>query len=273
MKNNELISKLKKLGELQPDEKFLKENRDLLLAQISNSGTDRVSAFEKILITSENLARLFSRPVVAFAVFLFALFGVNFSSNLLQNSKPNETLYLARIISEQVKVNTTINQIEREKLAIRFALRHAEDIATILSDEEFNVEDNYDQVAKLNNSFINEVSKVENRLSRLNVSSPEKKETEVKVENLSNDASNNVELPGDMIIADSSKEEIGVSIFVDNNVSSSSPTSSELMSSSSQEIIKIEPGIKVNKAKELAEQGDISGALNKLNEAVELIKK
>lgn len=254
MKNNDLIAKLKKLGDIKPDEKFLTENRDLLLSQISNSGAEKISAFEKFLLTSENLARVFSRPAFALGVFILVLVGANFSSRLLQNSKPNDSLYLARIISEKVKVTTTMNQVEREKLAISYAMRHAEDIASILSDDEFNVEENYDQVAKLNTNFINEVKKVETSLSRLSVASPKIINQEEKIE-------------GEMILADNSKDDEAISIFIAKDEESattsvSTSTAAVVMASSSPQ----------SSSKELAEQGDFSGALNKLNEAVDLIK-
>ncbi len=284
MKNNDLIAKLKKLGEIKPDEKFLKNNRELLLSQISNSGAEKISAFEKFILTSENLARVFSRPAFALGIFVLVLVGANFSDKLLQNTKPNDSLYLARIISEKVKVNTTMNQTQREKLAISYAMRHAEDIASILSDDEFNVEENYDQVAKLNTDFINEVNKVETRLSRLSASGPRNSNGEEKLEeemiiadkSKDNEAISIYIAPEDEVVIDSAKASATPVINDDKELSTSTASSSldnkaieeEIVSSS--DLIKKEG--KVYQAKELAQQGDFSGALNKLNEAVELIK-
>lgn len=284
MKNNDLIAKLKKLGEIKPDEKFLKNNRELLLSQISNSGAEKISAFEKFILTSENLARVFSRPAFALGIFVLVLVGANFSDKLLQNTKPNDSLYLARIISEKVKVNTTMNQTQREKLAISYAMRHAEDIASILSDDEFNVEENYDQVAKLNTDFINEVNKVETRLSRLSASGPRNSNGEEKLEeemiiadkSKDNEAISIYIAPEDEVVIDSAKASTTPVINDDKELSTSTASSSldnkaieeEIVSSS--DLIKKEG--KVYQAKELAQQGDFSGALNKLNEAVELIK-
>lgn len=284
MKNNDLIAKLKKLGEIKPDEKFLKNNRELLLSQISNSGAEKISAFEKFILTSENLARVFSRPAFALGIFVLVLVGANFSDKLLQNTKPNDSLYLARIISEKVKVNTTMNQTQREKLAISYAMRHAEDIASILSDDEFNVEENYDQVAKLNTDFINEVNKVETRLSRLSASGPRNSKGEEKLEeemiiadkSKDNEAISIYIAPEDEVVIDSAKASATPVINDDKELSTSTASSSldnkaieeEIVSSS--DLIKKEG--KVYQAKELAQQGDFSGALNKLNEAVELIK-
>jgi len=305
MKNQDLIIKLKSLNSVEPDKKFLKDNRELLLSQIKNSGVEKISSFDKILLTSENLARLFSRPAFALGVFVFVLFGANFvSSSVLEKSKPNDSLYIARVISERVKVNTTINQEAREKLAINYALRHAEDIASILSDEKFNNEENSDQVAKLSDDFIKEVNKVEDGLNRLNIKSHKANLNVETVTNLAVD-DNNVEGNNEvtMIIADNSKDDDGLEIYIpeerkavmgeididldvegdDDEIKATTSeevvvaTSSETKASSSEEvggdlIIQTSITSKTTEAKELAEKKDFGAALNKLNEAVESIK-
>ena len=283
MKNQDLIIKLKSLNSVEPDKKFLKDNRELLLSQIENSGVEKVSAFEKILLTSENLARLFSKPAFALGAFVLVLFGANFvSSSVLEKSKPNEALYSARVISERLKVSTTINQEAREKLAINYALRHAEDIASILSDEKFDNEENSDQLAKLSNDFINEVNKVESGLSRLSIKSQKEvvnEEPKVALENNEGEAL--------MVIADNSKDSNGIEIYIPEEKkketstikvaevngevkASSSATSSEEVGE--ELIIQSTTTSKTSEAKELAEKKDFDGALNKLNEAFELIK-
>ncbi len=304
MKNQNLIIKLKSLNSVEPDAKFLKDNRELLLSQIENSGVEKISTFDRILLTSENLARLFSRPAFALGVFVVVLFGANFvASGVLAKSKPNDSLYIARVISERVKVNTTINQEAREKLAINYALRHAEDIASILNDEKFNNEENSDQVAKLSEDFIKEVNKVEDGLNRLNLKS---QKANVNVETVTNLAvdDNNVDDNNEatMTIADNSKDDNGLEIYIPEdeneevvmgeinvdiviNATTSEEevvaTSSETKASSSEEveeeneddlIIQSSATSKTTEAKELAEKKDFSGALNKLNEVVELMK-
>lgn len=271
MKNNDLILKLKSLKNISPDEKFLKDNRELLLSQISNSSTKEISSWEKVLITSENLARLFSRPVFAMGVFVFALFSfAAFSQGYLEKSKPNDSLYIARIISEQVKVTTTMNSVEREKLAIHFALRHAEDLATILSDEQFNTnEENFDQVAKYSDNFMSEVNKVETRLTRLNSSSAISVSQDlVKVE-----GSDLVD-PTMVIASDNLKDNQGLEIYIAEvveveKVSSSSKALATNLQDIDEEELNTEVIIKTETMKELVDRKDFSGAMTKLNEAVE----
>ncbi len=269
MKNTDLIIKLKSLKNIQPDEKFLKDNRELLLSQISNSSIKEISSWEKVLMTSNNLVRLFSRPVFAMGVFVLALLSaVGFSQGYLERSKPNDSFYMARIISEQVKVNTTINPIEREKLAIHFALRHAEDLATILSDEEFNNEENIDQVARYSDNFMTEVNKVETRLTRLNPSS-----VLVNSDNTTK-SDNSSSVDATMVIADNSKTDTGLEIYiVEKDETSVSTSSKEVLATSTNNSSGLEEGaelvVKTETVKDLVERKDFSGAMNKLNERVE----
>ena len=277
MKSQDLIVKLRSLNSVEPDAKFLNNNRELLLSQIENSGIEKISSFDRVLLTSENLARLFSKPAFALGAFVLVLFGANFvSSSVLEKSKPNDSLYIARVISERVKVNTTLNQEARERLAINYALRHAEDLASILSDEKFNNEENSDQLAKLSNDFINEVNKVESSLSRLS-SKSQKVTVKIEEPKVAVDSNEGEAL---MVIADNSKDDNGIEIYIPekkvigvNTETKASSSATSLEEFEGELIIQSPATSKTSEAKELVEKKDYDGALNKLNEAVESIKK
>jgi hypothetical protein len=51
-------------------------------------------------------------------------------------------------------------------LSLQFASNHAQDIATVLMDPEFNTEENKKAVERLNASFENEISKVQNQIDK-----------------------------------------------------------------------------------------------------------
>jgi hypothetical protein len=88
------------------------------------------------------------QPAYALAAFVFVLLlGTVVSAEFFAGSKPNDSLYLARIISEQVKLTTTFNTVDRDRLASQFAVGHAQDITDVLADPQFNNEDNKDRVA------------------------------------------------------------------------------------------------------------------------------
>ncbi|MFA5024595.1 MAG: hypothetical protein WC523_06620 [Patescibacteria group bacterium] len=168
MTEKELISKLNSLKNINPDQNWLNSNRELLLSQISNSGATELSVWKTFIINLESLAKTSLQPAVAFGVFALVLIsGSLFGQQLFTNAKPNDSLYIARIVSEKAKLSLVFNSEAREKMAVQFASNHAQDIASTLADPQFDQAANQDQVAKLNESFNKEVETVKNRVDKL----------------------------------------------------------------------------------------------------------
>ncbi|MFA5000230.1 MAG: hypothetical protein WC545_02630 [Patescibacteria group bacterium] len=202
MTNNELISKLNNLKNVNPGASWKKSNRDLLLAQISNSGAEELSTWKIFVINFESVLKAAVRPVSALGVFVLLLLGGASSYQIFAQAKPNDSLYIARVISEKVKLNTVVNTQERDKLAARFASNHARDISAILANPEFNNEENQDQVAKLSESFNKEVDTVKDRINRISrADAPVASETEEEKEG-----------EAEIIIADSFKDDSGIQL-------------------------------------------------------------
>ena len=201
MTNQDLIAKLNSLKKISPDQNWLKDNRELLLSQISNSGAEKLPVWRLVLIDFSSTLKALSQPAYALGVFvLLLLTGSFFSQQMLAKTKPNDSLYIARILSEKVKLNTTFDGATRDRLAVQFATGHAQDISAMLADPEFNTEANKDQVAKLNDNFQAEINTVKDRISRL--PAPVKTPTPAAV--INNDSQ--------IIIADNSKDEQGIQL-------------------------------------------------------------
>jgi len=297
MTNLELISKLNNLKKVKPDQKWLDTNREFLLAQISNSSVGSLSPWKSLIINLSSLSKAFAQPVYALGIFVLMLIsGALLGQQALSKTKPNDSLYIARIIAENVKVNTTLNTEERNKLALQYASNHAQDIVAILADPEFNTLDNSDEVAKLNTSFNKEVKTAKSRISNLNNSVASRQELAQK-----NSIKNSIPEDRDIIIADSSKDSRGISISIDKNLVENIASSGEkisigdkttgvsevlkasttitattidLKSSSTLEIIS--PSAAANtildEAQKLVDSKDYDQASSKLKEVEEIIK-
>ena len=200
MTDQELIAKLNSLKKVSPDQNWLKSNRELLLSQVSNSGAEKLAAWKIVLIDLSSVFKSATQPVYALGIFVLLLVSsVFYSQQIFAQAKPNDSLYIARVISEKLKLNTTFNTEERDKLAVQFATNRAQDISAVLSNPQFNTEANKDQVAKLNDSFQEEVNTVKDRISHL----PVKKIAPVIIASTSNE----------VIIAEDSKDSKGIQIF------------------------------------------------------------
>lgn len=281
MTNLDLTKKLKTLKNVAPDRNWLSGNRELLLAQISNSGAANLPAWKVAIINFSSFTKAAARPASAFAAFVFLLvMGGIYSDRFFAQAKPNDSLYIARIISEQVRLNTTFNTEARDMLAVRYASEHAKDITSVLADPEFNKEENQARVEELNNSFKEEVETVRSGIGRLSASKKANEIAKLEAE---------IESELNIMIADGDKEEQGIQVQENSSVSteatSTDPTSPE--ASSSPETIDTELKVNVEaeasvesseaekileEAKQLFDAKDYEKASEKLKEVDAIIK-
>lgn len=250
MTDKDLISKLNTLKTIKPDSAWMTSNRDLLLSQISNSGARDLSAWQIFVINFNSFAKAIAQPVYALGAFVLILVGGSlFSHQVFGGAKPNDSLYIARIISEKAKLNTMFDLDERNKMAVQFASEHAQDISNVLADPKFNTEENKDQVAKLNASFDLEIKTVKSKISYLipkKVATPEESKASTS----------------DIVsMAGSDKATSGVQIL---EAKVAAPEVKEPEVKSEETII--------NEAKLLFDNKDYSKASDKLKEVDELIK-
>lgn len=197
MTDKQLIKNLNSLKSVSPDSQWLKENRELLLTQISNSGAVDISPRSSFVINLHSFMKTATQPAFAMAVFVCLLVtGSLFSHQLFNKTQPNDSLYIARIISEKAKLNTIFNQAERDKMAMQFASNHAQEITNILADPEFNHNDEV-TVAKLSENFKKEIDVVKTKIGNLSAVSTDD----------SKDVSSN---DGEVVMANSSKNEQGL---------------------------------------------------------------
>jgi predicted nucleic acid-binding protein len=270
MNDKELIAKLNNLKSITPDSDWKSSNRELLLSQISNSGAHELSAWEIFVINLSSIAKAVTKPAYALGVFALVLVtGSLFSNQIFGNTKPNDSLYIARIISEKAKLNTMFNSEDRNKLAVQYATEHAQEISAVMADPKFNNESNKEQVAKLNESFSQEINNVKSHISYLSTKVEKTdnvinvaKGTEVKLAATGTDTVN---------IASELKDKDGVQLF---EKTSATPVLNTTTPASSTEIIStpINADTVLNEAQKLFENKNYDGAADKLKEVDALIK-
>lgn len=268
MTNKDLALKLNNLKNVNPDKSWLDSNRELLCAQIENSGGEELSTWKVFIINVQSFAKAASQPAFALGMFVVLIGAGLFSQQALSHTKPSDSLYIARIISEKLKLNTTFDSAQRNKLAVRFAADHARDITAVLADPEFNTEANRDQVAKLTTNFKEEVDTVKNHISRLPVES----KTQVAA------------VAEDIVIADQSKDNKGIQVSGGAGSEPSAPAPLALTAeepvatpaATSSEVSvapEVSPADKaLDEATKLFDQKNYSEASDKLKEVDEIIK-
>jgi hypothetical protein len=238
MTDKKILEQLKGLKSVRLSEETKKENKSVLLSQISNTSVKKEVPSNNNIFNFKNVFSLMYRPVLVVAgIFVFLSGALIVGGGFYDRLKPNDSLYIARIISEKARLNTTFDQEDRELLLARFASSHARDIANILMDSEFNTEENQDRVEELNYSFQNEISKVRDSVEKDYQESEEKRLEEEKV-----------------ISASSLREDNGIEINIseeeEEEIEEDSKTEEDSLATSSEEEIveeKIEKNIeKIN---------------------------
>ncbi|HNV12291.1 MAG TPA: hypothetical protein PK686_02745 [bacterium] len=202
MTDKELLKQLNSLKSIRMEAGVKESNKSILMTQISNtiSNNSETKNFNSFLFYVRNILSMSSRPAMVLSgVFLFVVTSLFLGSDFYKNSKPTDSLYIARVISERARLNTTFDQNEREKLALEFASNHARDIATLLMDPEFNTEQNKDEVERLSASFKDEINKVKTKVADLQTSETENSEDQL------------------VFSASELKEENGIDIYIDGN--------------------------------------------------------
>lgn len=221
MSEKEFISQFKNLKRIRPQSSWLKSNREILLSQINNSGTENLSLVRRLLIDLRSFSLVVSKPVALIAsLALFLVATAAYSHLAFKQARPNDSLYIARVISERVKLTTVFSPEEKKKLEARFAASHVEAIAEILAKEaSLKEEINEDKLARLNDSFNKEINIVREKIAVINnrQASDNSIDEVVSSEGESQDLSKDEEYS--VIVADANKDEQGtqLSIADDNN--------------------------------------------------------
>ena len=260
MTEKEIFTQLKSLKSITLSQEVKDANREVLLSQISNTfikSETSVNGFSNI----KNIISFIYKPALTVAgVFVF-LVGVLFlSSGLFSKTKPNNSFYIARILSEKARLNTTFNEDQRDALSLQFASDHAQDIATVLMDPEFNTEENKDEVNKLNASFENEIAKVQNQINK-NVEVPTSEDVAVSSSGLVEENGTDIYINGENVSNDNS--DLATSSDTDLNVYALA----EEINDSSDNLVNVENGQKMlDEIKVLFTEGKYSEVVEKLNE-------
>jgi hypothetical protein len=221
MKKN-ILSQLHNLKDIKPDKQWKTDSQDFLRAHIS--GGVETGVFSKVMVWLKDFAKVSSQPAFALSAFVLILItGVIFSNPILSDAKPNDSLYIARIISEKAQLNMTFNKESRDKLSAQFATNHAKDITNLMNDPEFHSqEDSEGKIANLSDDFNKEINSARESINSIN----ERERNNYTNNNVDNDVdddsyvetnNSNTNDEGVVFSADTKKDDKGLEINVQDN--------------------------------------------------------
>ena len=203
MKEQNIIKQLNSLKEIKADAGWKTRNREVLMSQIYGSQADSEATKNDWIFYFRlpmMMARGISQPtLVAFLIFVFLASGTIASVRVAKNTKPGDSLYIAKIASEKTQFALTFDQKEKAKLGIVFANNRVEEINQILAESDGS--QNEEKVDTLLNDLKSQISDVKTRIAKINPSAtnPINKNTEEGSEIFSasfNKDSNGVQISG-----------------------------------------------------------------------------
>lgn len=140
MKN--LNTQLNNLKNIKPSGEWKSKNRELLLTQIYNSAEAKPVDFSFGFSTylqqfSGDFLNIMAQPIAVVGLILVSLFGGGlFGVTASKGTKPGDSLYVAKMISEKTQLALTFDEKEKVQLRIDFAGNRVEEIEKVLAENE-----------------------------------------------------------------------------------------------------------------------------------------
>lgn len=294
MNENDLLKQLNNLKSIKPDSQWEKGNRELLFNQIIGgqaAGDFKLSWFKVLAGAAVHgkMIKQLSQPAFIVCAIVIIVFGGGIAGvRAARNTKPGDSLYIAKIISEKTQFAITFNEKEKAKLGMEFAGNRAREISQVIAESDKNKEA---QMEKLTKDFKNEIKQVKSRLEKINAIA--KKDAGAGAAGGA-DKERGAEQDSGVFSANLGKDNKGMEISESNKPASEqaavagenkavaenqiqSPdaaTTTETAAAQSAQISDsgdLENAL--NEAEKLFDEKDFDGSLNKLNEANEIIDK
>ncbi|MCK5416492.1 hypothetical protein KAI92_03635 [Candidatus Parcubacteria bacterium] len=270
MKDRELLTQLNKLSEITPSRNWKSDNRNILISQISGQSSDEKGySFFKL---SLQIITSLSQPAMV-VVLLFVIIGaIGIKFNIGENTKPGDSLYIAKRISERTRSSLVFNEKEKMQLGIQFAKNRVEEIEKVLAGV-----DNDKDVDELVYDFNNEIAVARDRIGKFYTPSNNVVGDEDDENNNENEDGDIIEDEEEVLVfsANSDKQDSGVSItdskVVEEDVVEAPENTEEVQVSSTDEI-QDSPHDILGQVEELIEQEDYEAALEKLDEASDAVE-
>ncbi|MDD4900786.1 MAG: DUF5667 domain-containing protein [Patescibacteria group bacterium] len=186
MKDQELLKKLNNFQEIKPDQAWKKSYREILFSQISASRpiaapqSDIRIIWESIMPWQilTNLAKpVWMASLASVLIMVVGLGGVYAS----KNSKPGDSLYIAKIISEKAQFAMAFDEKDKAKLGVEFASNRTREIIEVLKESDQAAATNDNKLETLSQNFKKEISQVKTRLSTIKKSDGQPKDDETEV--------------------------------------------------------------------------------------------
>jgi len=170
MKDQELFKQLNSLSKMTPSADWKKSQRELMLRQLNISEENGTGSFawKDFLDLPINFVQNISQASATLAVLAVVLLtGGIYGLKVAQDTKPGDSLYLAKIVGEKTQFALTLSERKKLELSLNFAANRASEIEKIISDSSNGEAIDDEQVEKLVQDFKNEIASAKSKIEKI----------------------------------------------------------------------------------------------------------
>lgn len=217
MNEKELLRNLSALKSVTPSADWVKKNREQLAFQIFNGKEPAAIELGWFAQFSLVAHRLLQPAPIAALIALFFFISGGLGLRAAQKANPDDTLYIAKIMSEKLQGVATIDQDRKAELNLRFAQNRAAEMDELSKNQSPVATEN---AAELKENFKSEIASVRQQLDRINenqakqaaIAAQTQAAAKLSVKAVKkNDKADNEE-DSSLSVADSSKDDKGLDI-------------------------------------------------------------
>lgn len=262
MKDQDLVQQLNKFRDIKLDSTWLASNREILATQIY-SGAPEAPAMSWAVKFSLVSSRLLQPQYIAIMIVAFFFGSGVFGWQASQDTKPGDTMYMAKRLGERAQGMVTFGDTSIAKLNLELASKRVAELKQVTADNAMSQSPDNDKVATAKATAKQQIAKARQQVSRLKVTVPVVETPAVTTvpETKSSDVTA-AETPLEVYeTAGSSKSDERIDISI--------PDGPDLIISSTTVAT---PDSIIDEAEKLLEGNDLDGAVKKLKEINEMIK-
>jgi hypothetical protein len=269
-----LLKKLNNLKSIKPDDNWKKNYREILYSQISAGVTDNKQESNlKTIWESIAPGKIFihmARPVwatslVSVLILVIGVGGVYAS----KNSKPGDSLYIAKIISEKAQFVVTFNEKDKARLGLEFATNRAKEITQVLEESEEPENKKIEKVEQLSQNFKKEISQVKSRLTTIKATEKQSNQNEEDLQvsgaNLSKDSQG-------MEISEQTKPTVQEKVLVENQSNIISTTTATTTTATVEEVLN-NTDKALEEVEKMFDEKNYDGTITKIEEVKQIINQ
>lgn len=267
MSDKDILSQLNKLKGVAPDSSWKENSRGVLLNQIYGFGVEKeklgffASLYHSLPV---QVMRTVSQPVMVVFALVAVLAGGGLGLRIAQETKPGDSLYVAKIVGERTQRVFTFDDKEKLRLEIEFAKNRAEEMDEILAGEGQNEKQLEKAVSGFNESMVVIKAKLKEmekmgRVEKEVAVAPVDKQVETPAVNEEEDV---------VFSANSEKDTTGMQTSEKDESDVATGTDDKIKK---EEIKDINTKSILEEAGQLLDGDDYAATINKLNEAEEMV--